>query len=254
MRQDFCDNYRCETCDYTTSNKTDYMKHLLTQKHKKRNNLDTNSIKSDIISIKSIKKTPKKIANKFTCEKCNYVTNNKSVYERHIHTQKHLQNSSEDDTKPTHTCDICKKQYSSYNSLWKHKRKCVEPTNENVPSIDMSNNLIMEFLKTSKDMQIFLIEQNKDLQNKLLEMAKNQTVTVTNTNTNCNNTNNQFNLNFFLNETRKDAINMVEFIETIKLQLEDLESSLFLENKVGSIFENGHFKNVQNGIFEEVLK
>jgi len=192
MRQEICDNYGCVTCDYTTSNKTDYMKHLLTRKHKNRNNLDTNSTKLDTNSIKSIKKTPKKIAKKFTCEKCNYVTNNKSVYERHINTQKHLQNSSVDDTKPTHTCDICKKQYSSYNSLWKHKRKCVEPTNENVPSIDMSSNLIMEFLKTSKEMQIFLIEQNKDLQNKLLEMAKNQnqTVTVTNTNTNCNN--NQF--------------------------------------------------------------
>ena len=218
MRRQEREKHHCKSCDYTTSNKNDYTKHLLTRKHKKVNNLDGNS-------TKSIEKTPTKITKNFTCEKCNFITNKQSDYERHINTQKHLQNSSEDVTKPTHTCDICKKQYSNYNSLWKHKRKCVEPTSENVPLIDMSNNIIMEFLKTSKEMQIFLIEQNKDLQNKLLEMAKNQnqTVTVTNTNTNCNN--NQFNLNFFLNETCKDAINMVEFVNTIKLQLEDLEET-----------------------------
>ena len=231
MRRQECDKYICTSCDYTTSNKNDYTKHLLTRKHKNINILDGNS-------IKSIEKTPQEIAKKFTCEKCNFETKKQSDYDRHINTRKHLHNSGEDDTKSMQTCDICKKHYNSYNSLWKHKRKCVIPiletSNDNemnassipaIQSIDMSSNLMMEFLKTSKEMQIFLVEQNRELQNKLLELAKNQSVTNTNCNNTTTNNNQQFNLHFFLNETCKDAINMVEFVKSIKLQLEDLEET-----------------------------
>lgn len=238
MRQGFCDKYHCKSCDYTTSNKYDYSKHILTRKHQIVNNFD-------LFSIKSIEKAQTKIAKKFTCDKCEYFTDNKSLYDRHVNTRKHLQKSQETQENTTHVCNICNKQYNSYNSLWKHSRKCVStpPIQKNEmeesvgeilnesrvtaappPSTDISSNIMMEFLKTSKEMQMFLIEQNKELQNKLMELAKNQTVT---TNTNCHNTTNnqQFNLQFFLNEKCKDAINMVEFVKSIKLQLEDLEET-----------------------------
>jgi hypothetical protein len=99
----------------------------------------------------------------------------------------------------------------------------------------MNPSMLINILKDNQEFKSLLIEQhkiqleqqkeNRELQNKLLELAKNQNQTVTNTNTNCNNNNNQFNLNFFLNETCKDAINMVEFVNTIQLHLEDLEET-----------------------------
>jgi hypothetical protein len=88
----------------------------------------------------------------------------------------------------------------------------------------------MEVVQNNKDMQIFMMEQQKELQNKLLEqqkefqntiieLTKNQMTTIN------NNSNNTFNLNLFLNEKCKDALNITEFLESLKLTVEDLETT-----------------------------
>jgi len=111
-------------------------------------------------------------------------------------------------------CDICNKIYSSRNGLWNHKKKCQEiaiPT-QNEPT---DKELIILLLKEHTK----IMEQNSEL----LEVIKNGTHNTTNSHNTITN-NKTFNLQFFLNETCKDAMNIMDFVESIKLQLSDLEN------------------------------
>jgi len=121
-------------------------------------------------------------------------------------------------------CDICHKQYKSRMGLWGHKQKCehhecsVDKT-DTKPPINNDNGAMMELLKQNQEFKELLIEQqqdNQELQKQLLEAVK-EGKHITN-----NTQNNKFNLNFFLNEQCKDAINMSEFLENMTLDLEDL--------------------------------
>jgi len=187
------------------------------------------------------------------CNICHYYTSSNKDYIKHIATRKHQIREKSNKIEPNRTenpeksqsgynCEICNKSYLSRSGLWNHKKKCSQQFSENtllensLTETDIANpSILINILKDNQEFKSLLIEQhkiqleqqkeNRELQNKLLEMAKNQNQTVTNTNTNCNNTNNQFNLNFFLNETCKDAINMVEFVKSIQLHLEDLEET-----------------------------
>lgn len=230
--------YSCKCCDYTTSNKNNYDKHLLTLKHKKCSILASNS-------ILEIEKMP--IRN-FTCEKCNFVCKKQSNYNTHIATKKHLQNMSETPRVENHICDICEKEFNSYNSLWKHKKRCSQKTPKNTVISDSSDSsLIMSLIKDNQEFKTLLIEQqreNKQLINKVIELSR-EPSTV---NTNCNNNNNNnFNLNFFLNETCKDAINMGDFVKSVvsQLGLGDLEETARL-GYVGGI--SRIFVNALNNI------
>jgi len=172
----------------------------------------------------------KKVAKIFHCESCDYFTSKKSSFDKHILTDKHknAQKSDTSDKKVAKscllTCGDCGKTYNSRNGIWKHKKIC--NNQEVVPNalpIDMSYNIILEIVKQNQEFKELIFEQNKQLveQNKkLIELAE-QGKTINNT-TNNNNTNN-FNLQFFLNETCKDALNLTDFVEQIKLQLSDLD-------------------------------
>ena len=72
----------------------------------------------------------------------------------------------------------------------------------------------------------YLINENKEFKNLIMELIKKDTIisNITNSNINSNNTNNSFNLQVFLNDKCKDAMNMSEFVDTIKIQLSDLEN------------------------------
>jgi len=223
------ENFYCEKCRYTTSKKSDYTKHLTTLKHKTGENLATLSISSR-----------KKISHEFICDICHYTTSKKTDYDKHLTTLKHKVNIDNNDTikKSQHKiCDGCRKEFNSYNSLWKHKNKynCTntEIGNDNNDITDIiqpnentniiTSEMVIDILKQSKDLQNVLIEQNKELQNKLLELASKQTP---NTNINSHNTTNQqFNLQFFLNETCKDAMNIVDFVNSVQLTTDDFETT-----------------------------
>ena len=124
----------------------------------------------------------------------------------------------------TFTCE-CGKKYRDRSGLWRHVKKCPEiinKLNEKCNNEEQNNQitpeLIMSVLHQNKELQQMLIEQNKTI----IELSKNSSMT------NCNNTTNShnksFNLNFFLNETCKDAMNIMEFVDSLKLQLADLEN------------------------------
>ena len=221
--------YECEFCDFRSSSKNDYSRHILTRKHQKHLNTD--------------KKTQKNSTLEFSC--------------------------------------LCGKVYKHRQSLFAHKNKCQNQNlASNVDtSLDTANTSILECKKTNepnessesgesnkpvkgkefldkefldkefsdKDLIKLLIKENSEFKNVILEIVKsvqpNNTTNnnTTNTNTTNNNSNNHFNLQFFLNDTCKDALNLVDFVDTLQVQLKDLEETAKLgySEGVSRIFING---------------
>jgi hypothetical protein len=118
---------------------------------------------------------------------------------------------------PHHIC-FCGKIYKHSSTLYAHRKNCVdnkkckEEIIESIPAID--KDLIMLLIKENSELKHMMIEQ----QNMVLEIAKNGTHNNT-----TNSHNKSFNLQFFLNETCKDAINITDFVNSLQLQLSDLE-------------------------------
>jgi hypothetical protein len=173
---------------------------------------------------------------KFYCELCNFETDKKGNWNNHLTTRKHLKHIDNEENHPNNKKYFCwcGVFYKHMSSLCKHKKKCSQNPEESFekqePSLEIVNErsqpitseLIMEFMKQSKDMQNLLIEQNRELQNTIVELSKKQSSV---TNIQNNTINNNFNLNLFLNEQCKDAINITDFIESIKLTVNDLEAT-----------------------------
>ena len=160
----------------------------------------------------------------FFCENCDFKCLYKKDFTRHIDTIKHKNNvltTKNNDFGPkkpkqTYSCDNCNKNYSDRAGLWRHKKKCSNKEKE-----DKTLN--------EKDLIMTLLQQNNQLQNQIIELCKDKSITnINNTgahiNSNINSNNKTFNLNVFLNETCKDAMNIMEFVDSLKLQLSDLES------------------------------
>ena len=225
----------CKSCYFYTSNKYDFNKHLLTLKHLNRNQEATLEI---IGNIENVSKNAT-----YNCSSCNYYSNNKTNYDKHLLTDKHNKIILREIQETRIICSHCNKVFNTQSGLWKHKKNCIVINNEREPekleNTFIHSNLItpelfMEVLKESKELQNVLIEQNKELQNKLLEqnkehqqqileLAKNQQVINNNTTNNTNN--HQFNLQIFLNETCKDAMNIVDFINSFQLTTADFETT-----------------------------
>jgi hypothetical protein len=158
-----------------------------------------------------------KSSDNFVCEVCDYVTCRKSQYERHLSTSKH-KNTTNTTTNTTnlvpkssenYICE-CGKEYKHHSSLWSHKKKC-NSTNDT----DNNNHEIKEL----KELMKYLMKENSELKTMMFEVIKNGTHNNT-----TNSHNKSFNLQFFLNETCKDAMNIMDFVDSIKIQLSDLEN------------------------------
>ena len=164
-----------------------------------------------------------KVASKFNCSFCNYNTSKKSSYEKHLTTSKHttLTNVNKMETKSCQNitnynfllCPNCNKQYKSRVGLWKHNKVCIKHC-----SISENQNKNTDE-PTDKQLIMLLIKENAEVKNMMMEVIKNGT----HNNNTTNSHNKAFNLNFFLNETCKDAMNIMDFVDSIKLQLHDLE-------------------------------
>jgi len=175
----------------------------------------------------------KKTPSKFACLTCDFNCSRNAEYIRHLSTVKHLSQSqgyNEDTTKHKKntnehfSCDNCGKQYKFHSGLWRHNKICLQ-----------TDGHIEE--PTDKELIMLLVKQNAQLIEKNTELVKNVTHNTTNNTTNNNNSHNKtFNLQFFLNETCKDAMNITDFVETIKIQLKDLI-------KVGEI---GYVEGISN--------
>ena len=157
-----------------------------------------------------------KVAPNFCCEMCDYNTSKKSSYMKHLSTDKHknskmVVNGSEKLLKVAQYKCWCGKMYKYDTGYYRHKKSCFEP--------ELCQNIIPEKDDPlDKDLIMMLVKQNSEL----LEVIKNGT-NNTNTNNIINSHNKTFNLQFFLNETCKDAMNITDFVDSIKLQISDLE-------------------------------
>ena len=162
----------------------------------------------------------------YECSNCKYITANKKDFSKHILTSKHirltkyLQNIPEIPTQDKiFICD-CGKEYKHRQSLYTHKQKCTFKIKENIIE---EKTIIDNVDLNDKNLILTLIQQNNELQKQMLEVIKNGTTTNIN-NSMTNSHNKSFNLNFFLNETCKDAMNIMDFVDSIKIQLSDIES------------------------------
>ncbi len=174
----------------------------------------------------------------YICEKCSFSCVRKIDYDRHLVTKKH----NNDKIKVKYTCDNCSKSYSYREGLYKHKIICGIKTNNdnNNEQIKFSNQIIMKILKDNEEMKKIIVEQTQQ-QKQLLEMLPKMCIgNIITTNT-TNNIKQKFNLNFFLNEQCKDAINMCDFVKSLNITFDDLNVTRekSLEDSVGSIFLRG---------------
>ena len=165
----------------------------------------------------------------YECSNCKYITANKKDFNKHILTSKHLILTQYLQKIPEipiqdkiFICD-CGKEYKHRQSLYTHKQKCNFKIKENVIEEKNEPNTDTNIEISDKNLILTLIQQNNELQKQMLEVIKNGT--TTNINNSMNNSNNKtFNLQVFLNETCKDAMNIMDFVDSIKIQLSDIES------------------------------
>jgi len=179
-----------------------------------------------------------KKAEYYNCKMCDFHSSKKNNYLKHLTTPKHqkytISNSlaTNPQQKTSNLCN-CGKQYSDRTGLWRHKKKCLnkncdeeKDSEKDSKIMDITNtqllSLILQQSKENIDLKNLLLEQNKIMME--LVVKEKNTIINNSTNTITNSNNKTFNLQFFLNETCKNAMNITDFVESIKLQLSDLES------------------------------
>ena len=264
----------CEICNFTTTRKQNYDKHLLTKKHllnlhncskpNKQFHCDACNLtfnknidlvrhcesKKHLIKSGQIKKQ-----SAFCCNICSLNFDKKSAYNKHISSKSHVLKDSENHEKnKMYECSHCFEKFAEYASYSIHTEKCYSmhsndtcsfnkneqtsltiKNNENKDSSMGDTNyieIINKLLTENQDLRNFLIDQSKEqheIMNKLVEITKTTSITnatmTNNINGNLINNNQKFNINVFLNEQCKDAINLPEFIENIEVSHEDLENN-----------------------------
>ena len=175
-----------------------------------------------------MKKMPKN-APIFSCEECDFKCSKQSNYDAHLLTLKHQNRTILNEKSPKNAEFVCEcgKIYKFRNSLWYHKRKCtakniITVIENDTPTEPTLEYLLKENLEMKRD-NLDIRKDNMDMKKMMMEMIGkmgNTTNNITN-----NNQNNQFNINMFLNETCKDAINLSDFIERIEISHDDLENN-----------------------------
>jgi uncharacterized C2H2 Zn-finger protein len=178
----------------------------------------------------------------FECIFCDFLCSKKGDYNRHLLTKKHKmkQNETKDVKKSSNPleCNICNTLFKSRTTLWRHKKTCfikIEEKEEIVAEEDQQKELIQYLMKENSEFKQLMIDQNKQM----IELAKKAGNTTTNSHN--TNSNNSFNLNFFLNETCKNAMNIMDFVSQLQVGIKDLEETgkLGFADGISKIFING---------------
>jgi hypothetical protein len=163
---------------------------------------------------------------KFFCEFCDFKSSKLCNWKSHLLSTKHQKankmltnanKNSQNSAETIFTCE-CGKKFIHNPSLSRHKKKCLFSSSTNDENIIMDSSANEVTVLTNLVLE--LVKSNGDLQKQMLEVCKNGTHNTINNNSN----NKSFNLNFFLNETCKDAMNIMDFVDSIKIQLCDIES------------------------------
>jgi hypothetical protein len=179
--------FYCETCDYKCSKKFNFDKHLETEKHKRATNQSFSNIDvAKVAETKTDDKTDDKLIKKYIC-------------------------------------NICDREYKCNSGLWRHKKTCIPIEDTQIVEKNEGSNdykdMILELVKENKEMRSMMVEQQKTIGELIPKVGNNNSTTNNNNNT----INQKFNINVFLNEQCKDAINMSDFIKNIEISLEQLD-------------------------------
>lgn len=198
------------------------------------------------MEILATEKYPK-ISFKYVCQNCDYKCSKTSEYNKHLTTQKHFGNTMATDgnakiSKP-YNCINCNKGYNDRSGLWKHNKKCVDKmiyTQADLYDEQKQEKLITYLIKENSEFKQFMMEQNKQMmeQNKqMMDLAKNSA----GHHNVVNNNNHHFNLQFYLNETCKNAMNIMDFVGQLQVGLNELEETgrLGFAEGISTIFING---------------
>lgn len=231
--------FLCKVCNVICIGDSEYMNHM--SKH---------NSKSVSRGSNGSKKLSNKIIEEYVCIGCKYTCSKKSDFQKHLLTRKHLshhnvrlsrqENEKKSQNSPQETnvyeCP-CGKIFKTHGGLWKHKQRCggekcvmIPETNTIIshePTEASDKETIMMLVKQNQEFKDLIITQNNQIVEMSKEVAKgnvsnhytqgNNNITQTNSN------NKTFNLQFFLNETCKDAMNINDFIKSLQLNLQDLE-------------------------------
>ena len=225
--------FYCEKCNIHCNTSGLLEKHNNTKKHnnmKNDNNMKThNNMKKHNLNI--LKENDKRKKNIFECKSCDFSSSKEIEYNRHISTSKHKKLTNLDivnENTEIFVCNTCSKQYFSRVGLWKHYKICNKDTNKILNETEIAANtsntekeinhaitkdMFMELINDNKEMIKIIKDQQEQIKSMIPKMGN----TINNTTNN-----NNFNLNVFLNEQCKDAININEFIKSLKITLEDL--------------------------------
>ena len=188
-------------------------------------------------------------AMKYQCIYCDYYTDRKSNYESHLNSLKHTKNVKMEtlgnnikQNKQNYVCNNCNKEFANRSGLWKHKQKCNK--NEKDDKDISDKDLIIMLINDNKELRNLLIEQSKEkdeFKNLMMKVIENGTTNNSHNTTTMNSHNKAFNLNFYLNETCKNAMNITDFVEQLSVSIKDLEETgrLGYSEGISRIFING---------------
>jgi hypothetical protein len=195
------------------------------------------------MTTESTEKT-KKNDTEYYCKICDFNTCKKTDYKRHLLTIKHSSNvlasSSNNKNEKIYICECCNKKFKDRSGLWRHKKKCFQHEEIEESGSDSESGCEEP---TEKELIMMLIKQNTQLIEQNASLVKNGINNTITTNSHNNTINNKtFNLQLFLNETCKDAMNLTDFVNSIQLQLSDLE-------KMGEI---GYVEGLSNIIIKNL--
>ena len=190
----------------------------------------------------------------YECKVCDYKCSKKFNWSRHILTSKHINatkinkvstNNEQKEQKQIgkHLCEYCNKEYNDRTGLWRHKKKCnIEEKNTNI-ILNPDQCKTTQEIEELKEFMKYLMKENSEMKNMMIDVIKNGTSNTSITNiTNNNSHNKSFNLNLFLNETCKNAMNITDFVNSLQLQLSDLEN-------VGEV---GYIEGISNIIIKKL--
>ena len=172
----------------------------------------------------------------YFCEDCDYRCSDSSNWNRHQHTLKHLGITKK--VQKSLTCDLCDfvcykhSKLDIHKNTAKHKRRLQEAAStQKAAPLDYAT-IISQLLSQNNELKNFILEQvnehkkeTTEIMNKVIETVKTSNTNNITANTNINNNNQKFNINVFLNETCKDAMNFSDFIKNIEVSREDLENN-----------------------------
>lgn len=256
---------RCMPCDVICSDICIFEQHIVTGSHKE--------LHKDYKFCSNVVGNGCDTDKQLACTLCNYSCEHLNLMRRHVSSIKHQSKYKSAQLSTTYKCE-CNKTYKHRQGLWKHKQVCTilsknvtnfgtnshanVATNEVISTNNVINsttvitpnvniitpdmlNAFMTIMQQNQEFKELMLEQsqeqqkhNQEIQNQLLELAKEGRSTVINNN-------NSFNLNVYLNETCKDAMNMLDYVNSLQLDLTDLEETgkLGYTNGMSRIFING---------------